>query len=440
MMFHQPNQQNNIPPEEPHYYRNVAAYRSYEEVLAAKRRRSRLRRGCAAGVILVAVGSLGCGLLFQQQEALEEEESPQENSRAEVRTVDEDPQDNQVSLWQTEPKQPEEEDQQPKGFALEVQPKPEEGQGAVVVKDVTGVVKKARPSVVGVATESFQTYSTGSTGSGIILSSDGYIVTNNHVVEGGDHISVTLDDGETYAAQLVGADPKTDIAVLKIQVQGLQAAEFGDSDQVEAGEAAVAIGNPMGLDGTATAGIVSAINRNMVVNGSSMTLIQTDASINPGNSGGALINEFGQVIGVNSAKISQTNYEGLGFAIPINTVKPVVEELIEKGYVSGRPLTGLSGKNLSAMAAAFYRLPQGVLIDQVDPGSDAAAKGLMAGDILIGVDDIRVETVAQACALRDQHRAGEMMKLTFYRQGSGQSQEINVMLMEDMNQQNQYNL
>ena len=125
------------------------------------------------------------------------------------------------------------------------------------------------------------------------------------------------------------------------------------------------------------------------------------------------------------------NYEGLGFAIPINQVKPVVEELIEKGYVSGRPLAGVSGRNLSAMAAAFYRLPQGVLVDQVDPNSDAALKGLAAGDILIGVDDIRVETVAQAC---------EMMKLTFYHQATGESREINVKLMEDINQQSGYNL
>ena len=158
----------------------------------------------------------------------------------------------------------------------------------------------------------------------------------------------------------------------------------------------------MGLEGTATAGIVSAINRNIVVNGASMTLIQTDASINPGNSGGALINEYGQVIGVNSAKISVENYEGLGFAIPANQVKPVVEELIEKGYVSGRPLAGLSGRNLSAMAAAFYRLPQGVLIDQVDPKSDAALKGLAAGDILIGVDDIRVETEIGRASCRER--------------------------------------
>ncbi len=433
----QPNTERPAPPEEPHYYRNVAAYRSYEEVLASKRRRGRWRRGAAVCAALALMGGLGCYLLIQ------EEDRGRERAAAPSPAAEDQPREDQPDqspvLQAQEPLAEEEE-----GFALAVRPKPEEGKRqdhpALVVKDVTDVVKKVRPSVVGVATESFQTYSTGSTGSGIILSEDGYIVTNNHVVEGGDNVSVTLDNGETYSADLVGADAKTDIAVLKIEAQNLQAAEFGDSDQVEAGEAAVAIGNPMGLEGTATAGIVSAINRNIVVNGASMTLIQTDASINPGNSGGALINEYGQVIGVNSAKISVENYEGLGFAIPANQVKPVVEELIEKGYVSGRPLAGLSGRNLSAMAAAFYRLPQGVLIDQVDPKSDAALKGLAAGDILIGVDDIRVETVAQACSLRDRHKAGEMMKLTFYRQGAGETQEINVKLMEDANQQTGYNL
>ena len=401
-MFSQRNQQNTekpAPPEEPRYYRNVAAYRSYEEVLAAKRRRGRLRRGVVVCATLAMMGGLGCYLLIQEEDQGGEE--PSDLMSIAENQPEQSQSDQSPALQPQEDSSAEGED-----FALTVQTKPEEERAqeypALVVKDVTGVVKKVRPSVVGVTTESFQTYSTGSTGSGIILSGNGYIITNNHVIEGGDNVSVTLDNGETYSAALVGADAKTDIAVLKIEAQGLQAAEFGDSDQVEAGEAAVAIGNPMGLEGTVTAGIVSAINRNMMVNGVSMTLIQTDASINPGNSGGALINEYGQVIGVNSAKISVENYEGLGFAIPINQVKPVVEELIEKGYVSGRPLAGVSGRNLSAMAAAFYRLPQGVLVDQVDPNSDAALKGLAAGDILIGVDDIRVETEIGRASCRER--------------------------------------
>lgn len=423
---------------EPHYYQNVTAYRSYEDVVAAKRRRTRFRRGMTVVVLLVAVGSAGAYMLLRGEEpsgAVQPDEAggSQQDGAGLLNGDTVSPILNDGEQDRTG------EEKEDGGFALSITPKPKSGQGAVVVKDVSDIVKKVRPSVVGVVTESFQTYSTSSTGSGIILSSDGYIVTNNHVVEGGDNISVTLDEGGSYAAKLIGADAKTDIAVIKIDAANLPAAEFGDSDKVEAGEAAVAIGNPMGLElqGTVTAGIISAINRNIVVGNSRMNLLQTDASINPGNSGGALINEYGQVIGVNSAKISIENYEGLGFAIPINTVKPIVEELIDKGYVSGRPLTGISGRNISAMAAAFYGLPQGILVDAVAPGSDAATKGLAAGDILIGVDDIRVETISDACTLRDEHKAGDPMKLTFYRRGG--NYEITIKLLEETNQVTDYN-
>ncbi len=437
-MFHDRRNRNNDF-DEPHYYQNVTAYRSYEDVLAAKRRRARLRRGMTVFVLLVAVGSAGAYMLTrdeghkgaQQPGGTRDDEDRGSTGVLSGETVSPILQDGERDQTGDE--------KEAGGFALTITPKPKNSEGAVVVKDVSDIVKKVRPSVVGVVTESFQTYSTSSTGSGIILSADGYIVTNNHVVEGGDNISVTLDEGDTYAAKLIGGDAKTDIAVIKIDAQSLPAAEFGDSDKVEAGEAAIAIGNPMGLElqGTVTAGIISAINRNIVVGNSRMNLIQTDASINPGNSGGALINQYGQVIGVNSAKISIENYEGLGFAIPFNTVKPIVEELIEKGYVSGRPLTGISGRDISAMAASFYGLPQGILVDAVAPGSDAAVKGLAAGDILIGVDDIRVETISDACTLRDEHKAGETMKLTFYRRGG--NYEITIKLLEETNQVTDYN-
>ena len=314
---------------------------------------------------------------------------------------------------------------------------------------VEEVTKNAMPSVVTISTMSVeemrsffggtQQYEVEGAGTGVIVGendSELLIATNNHVVEGGDSIAVTLDDGETYAAELIGTDVKSDIAVLKIDAQNLPAAEFGDSSQVEVGEAAIAIGNPLGLNGTVTAGIISAVDREIQVGSSNMVLLQTDASINPGNSGGALLNEYGQVIGVNSAKISSEDSEGLGFAIPSNTVEPIVEELIDKGYVSGRPLTGISGRNVSALAAAFYNIPQGILVDQVAPESDAAAKGLTAGDVIIGVDDIRVENISDACTLRDEHKAGDTMKLTFYRQGS--THEINIQLMEETNQQSEY--
>ena len=418
-------QENNTP----HYYQNAASYRSYEEVLAQKRRRARLRRGCAVCAILVAVGGAGGYLLLRS----DPDEVPSKSAETDLSSGNgltailggNDSQETDSAQSSDD-----------SAFSMEIRKKPENSDGGFVVKDVSDVVQKVRPSVVGVITESFQTYSTSSTGSGIILSEDGYIVTNNHVVEGGDSIAVTLDDGETYAAELIGTDVKSDIAVLKIDAQNLPAAEFGDSSQVEVGEAAIAIGNPLGLNGTVTAGIISAVDREIQVGSSNMVLLQTDASINPGNSGGALLNEYGQVIGVNSAKISSEDSEGLGFAIPSNTVGPIVEELIDKGYVSGRPLTGISGRNVSALAAAFYNIPQGILVDQVAPESDAAAKGLTAGDVIIGVDDIRVENISDACTLRDEHKAGDTMKLTFYRQGS--THEINIQLMEETNQQSEY--
>ena len=417
-------QENNTP----HYYQNAASYRSYEEVLAQKRRRARLRRGCAVCAILVAVGGAGGYLLLRS----DPDEVPSKSAETDLSS------ENGLTAilggndsQETDSAQSSDDS----AFSMEIRKKPENSDGGFVVKDVSDVVQKVRPSVVGVITESFQTYSTSSTGSGIILSDDGYIVTNNHVVEGGDSIAVTLDDGETYAAELIGTDVKSDIAVLKIDAQNLPAAEFGDSSQVEVGEAAIAIGNPLGLNGTVTAGIISAVDREIQVGSSNMVLLQTDASINPGNSGGALLNEYGQVIGVNSAKISSEDSEGLGFAIPSNTVGPIVEELIDKGYVSGRPLTGISGRNVSALAAAFYNIPQGILVDQVAPESDAATKGLTAGDVIIGVDDIRVENISDACTLRDEHKAGDTMKLTFYRQGS--THEINIQLMEETNQQSE---
>ena len=433
-MFHRhdpQDSQDQFQENTPHYYRNAASYRSYEEVLAQKRRRARLRRGCAVCAILVAVGGAG-GYLLLRNDA---NQVPSKSAETDLSSGG-----GLSAVINGVGSQKEEEEAQEStedsAFSMEIQKKPESSDGGFVVKDVSDVVQKVRPSVVGVITESFQTYSTSSTGSGIILSEDGYIVTNNHVVEGGDSIAVTLDDGETYAAELIGTDAKSDIAVLKIEAKNLPAAEFGDSRQVEVGEAAIAIGNPLGLNGTVTAGIISAVDREIQVGSSNMVLLQTDASINPGNSGGALLNEYGQVIGVNSAKISSEDSEGLGFAIPSNTVGPIVEELIDKGYVSGRPLTGISGRNISSLAAAFYNIPQGILVDQVAPESDAAAKGLAAGDVIIGVDDIRVENISDACTLRDEHKAGDTMKLTFYRQGI--THEINIQLMEETNQQSNY--
>jgi len=314
----------------------------------------------------------------------------------------------------------------------------EDSQGAIYVKDVSEVVAKAQKSVVGVASESYSNFSYSSAGSGIILSKDGYIVTNNHVVASGESITVTLSDGTAYPAYVIGSDAYTDIAVLKISADGLQAAEIGDSDQVEVGQAAVAIGNPTGqLLGTATAGIISAVNRNVLVNNVVMNLLQTDAAINAGNSGGPLLNQYGQVIGVTSVKVSMTGYEGLGFAIPINTVIPIVKELVENGYVTGRPLFGAAGSDLSAMAARFYGLPQGVYITAVDPSYDSYKQGLREGDIVTAVGDTAVQSVSEACAARNTHAAGDQVSLTVYRKG--QYVKLTIKLGEQTDQSGSYN-
>ena len=240
-----------------------------------------------------------------------------------------------------------------------------------------------------------------------------------------------MEDGTNYPAYLIGADAQTDIAVLKVETQQpLPAATFGDSDALRLGEPAIVIGNPGGLDlqGTVTSGIISATDRQITMDTNTMTLIQTDAAINPGNSGGPLLNKYGQVVGVTSSKISANGFEGLGFAIPMTTVKPIVEELIEHGYVSGRPLVGVACRRISPMAAAFYNMPQGLLVDQVASDSNAAAAGLQQNDIIAGIDGVAVTSVSEACILRNRHKAGESITLSIYR--SGQLIELSFALNE----------
>ncbi len=289
---------------------------------------------------------------------------------------------------------------------------------ALVVTDVSGVVKKARASVVGIEAEIYSGYVTTRTGSGIILTEDGYIITNSHVISGCDSINVTLDDGTDYFAFVVGDDSYSDIAILKIDAKKLTPAELGDSDQVEVGQAAIAIGNPTGqLQGTATFGIISGVNRNIMVDNTVMNLLQTDAAINSGNSGGPLLNQQGQVIGINSAKVSISGYEGLGFAIPINAARPIAEELVRSGSVSGRPALGINCSTLSAMASNFYGLPEGLYLAAVESGSCADKAGMQAGDVITHVNGVRVRTLSEAYTQRNLFKAGEELTVSVYRKG-----------------------
>ena len=413
-------QENNTP----HYYRNAASYRSYEEVLAQKRRRARLRRGCAVCAILVAVGGAGGYLLLRS----DPDEVPSESAEA-----DPSSENGLTAIWGGNDSQETDSAQSSddSAFSMEIRKKPENSDGGFVVKDVSDVVQKVRPSVVGVITESFQTYSTSSTGSGIILSEDGYIVTNNHVVEGGDSIAVTLDDGETYAAELIGTDVKSDIAVLKIDAQNLPAAEFGDSSQVEVGEAAIAIGNPLGLNGTVTAGIISAVDREIQVGSSNMVLLQTDASINPGNSGGALLNEYGQVIGVNSAKISSEDSEGLGFAIPSNTALKVANDFIEYGAVQDRPMLGVTVEEINSYYGQMQGITAGLRVAEVVEGGAAQQAGIQAGDYIASFNGEEVTTLSELNYAKDQCKVGDTVKVGLVRNGK----EITVdLVLKDANQ------
>ncbi len=292
---------------------------------------------------------------------------------------------------------------------------------------VREVAEKLKPSVVGIVSES-------GVGTGVVMTEDGYIITNAHVVEGSTELTVYLDDEQKtqYPAKIIGLDTQTDVAVIKAEAEGLTAAEFGDSDALAAGDQVVAIGNPGGLtlQNSVTVGYVSAVNRSMTTEDGIVTkLIQTDAAINPGNSGGALINMYGQVIGINSSKITATDYEGLGFAIPINTVKDVVDELIAHGYVSGRPKLGITGRDVSQLMMMANGLPQGVLIVSVEEDSDAYAKGVRAGDVITGFGGVKVNGMSALNAEKEKYKAGDTVPLTVYR--DGQEYTVNVTLSED---------
>ena len=277
----------------------------------------------------------------------------------------------------------------------------------------------------------------GSTGTGVILSESGYIVTNCHVVEGASIISVLLTDDRSFTATLIGADAVSDLAVLHVEASGLKSAQFGDSSALQVGDSVAAIGDPLGseLRGTMTNGIVSAINRDMTIGGRILTLIQTNAALNSGNSGGPLINCYGQVIGINTMKIGtfvdEAGVEGLGFAIPSATVKEIVEQLIDQGYVSGRPTLGITGEAVSGFYQIYYNMPAGLYITQLDSSSDAAAHGIEAGDILISVNDTRITTMDDLNALLYGCQVGDAVNVIIYR--AGRQYAVELTLTENKN-------
>lgn len=294
----------------------------------------------------------------------------------------------------------------------------------------TPVVRAARavgPAVVGITNKAVardwfnNPVQVEGAGSGVIFRKDGYIVTNNHVISGAKEIIVSLADGRSLPGKLVGADELTDLAVVKVDADDLPTAELGDSDDIMVGEPAIAIGNPMGLEfqGSVTSGVISALNRSLEINDSVLKVLQTDAAINPGNSGGALVNADGKVIGINSAKIARSDIEGMGFAIPINTVKDIVNDLMTSGKVT-RPYLGVGifDKETAARYGYILNVDKGVYIENITVNGPAYKAGLRRGDIILSIGDKETNKVSDVRNTILDSKVGDTVKVKYERDGS----------------------
>lgn len=306
------------------------------------------------------------------------------------------------------------------------------------------VAEKVLPSVVGIKinyqiNSIFGSGTSSATGSGIVISEDGYILTNNHVVSSessssfyaieqatGITVKFYNDDNE-YDATIVGTDPYTDLAVIKVEKDGLTPATLGNSDNLKVGEFVMAIGNPLGMDYSVTTGIVSAVNREVSAEGTTYTAIQTDAAINNGNSGGALVNANGEVIGINTLKLSGSGIEGMGFAIPISSTTNVIEQLIEYKTVK-RPYIGITGSSVGSQVAERYNIPEGIYVESVEENSPAEAAGLKKTDIITKIEGTEVKSINELNKIKYKYNIGDNVTLTVYREG--QEVEVQVKLAE----------
>ena len=307
---------------------------------------------------------------------------------------------------------------------------------------VRDIAAKCEDSVVAINVDVIQTvegfgysqeYEGVSSGSGVIISEDGYIVTNNHVIEDGRSVTIIMRDGTEYPAEIVGSDDVLDIAVLKIEATGLVPAVIGTSGSVEIGETAVVIGNPLGKFGNSvTSGVVSGLDREITIDDETMILMQTDAAVNPGNSGGGLFNDRGELIGVIVAKSGGTNVEGLGFAIPIDDAKKVISDLMEYGYVTGRPQLGIEvveiGNSMTAMRYGVNRL--GLYIGNVENDSQAYNDGLRIGDCIVSIDGEEITTFATMKQILARHSVGDVLTIEVIRYGENKTETLNVTLVE----------
>ena len=314
--------------------------------------------------------------------------------------------------------------------------------GTVQVSDVSDIVEKCKDSVVEITTESassgnsiFGQYVSQGAGSGVIISKDGYIVTNNHVVSGATSLKVTTTDGTEYDASVVGKDSQTDLAVIIVDANNLQAATLGDSDILQVGDPAIAIGNPLGeLGGTVTTGIISATDRQITIDDETMTLLQTDAAINPGNSGGGLFNADGNLIGIVNAKESSTGIEGLGFAIPITPAQDIITELMQNGSVTSRPALNVSLYDYTSNNQGQYsKYEDGCYIVQIVKNGAADKAGLKQNDRILSFDSEQIQSTSDVKNVIKKHKIGDTIKMVVERDSKKITVEITLQAQTQTN-------
>lgn len=314
--------------------------------------------------------------------------------------------------------------------------------GTVQVSDVSDIVEKCKDSVVEITTESassgnsiFGQYVSQGAGSGVIISKDGYIVTNNHVVSGATSLKVTTTDSTEYDASVVGKDSQTDLAVIKVDANNLQAATLGDSDILQVGDPAIAIGNPLGeLGGTVTTGIISATDRQITIDDETMTLLQTDAAINPGNSGGGLFNADGNLIGIVNAKESSTGIEGLGFAIPITPAQDIITELMQNGSVTSRPALNVSLYDYTSNNQGQYsKYEDGCYIVQIVKNGAADKAGLKQNDRILSFDGEQIQSTSDVKNVLKKHKIGDTIKMVVERDSKKITVEITLQAQTQTN-------
>lgn len=297
------------------------------------------------------------------------------------------------------------------------------------------IFSNVSPSIVFISASN-NSGTSGNQGSGVIISQDGYIITNAHVLT--KNVKVTTTDGTIYTAKIVGLDNRTDLAVIKVDAEGLKPAVFGNSDQLYVGASVLSIGNPGGIDfsNSLTKGIVSAINRTVSPSNTTTKYIQTDAAINPGSSGGALLNMHGQVIGINSSKIVSTSYEGMCFAIPSTSVKPIIDDLIKQGYVSNRVKLGIMGKEVTEAQAKSNGTPQGIVISSISEQSDFVNKDIKINDIITKINGVEITSFGTLYLELQKYSAGDIVTLTIFRTenvlfSNSKTFDVNITLIAD---------